>query len=488
MLIKRKSLLENVLKILNNYPYVISGILGIFSYIYFFPGYIAGDTVGQWFEVTNKMPVSNYHPPIMVYLWKFTRLFFEGPGGLHLLHCLFYWTAISLLARYFTSRNWLRVSIIICFGLFPPIYLWSLHLLKDSGLLVSFAMSVALLLNYQKNKSKICYLFFSLIFIFYGIAVRHNAIFAGLILLYLNTKLIYEYYNSNNYGKSAKFIFGSFKKSYVIVALMMVILISLVNNVGVRRYSTFGTVYIWDLAAISVYQDKMLLPREALIDKNLPDEEILRRLKKNFIPNRCNGIFGEDAVVQLVQKEVYLGHYLRVILDNLGSYLAHRIHFSSYLLGISHTHSISKGYYYPEVNLLMKNYVEERKDSKLFTFLGINKDLTISMSTNNQSFVKFLVPTGDDYNILFSPYVYFIIFLALVVIRQLFSLYSCAPKLNPQANSMIVFAGGLLYILPLCLFAPAEDYRYTVWFIFSSIIASILLIQETFNEKRYDKI
>lgn len=466
-------------------PYIIAAIAAVFSFIYFFPGYMAGDSVTQWRQVLNEARVTNYHPPIMVYLWKFTRIFFDGPEGLHLIQCSVYWISISLLANFFTNKNWLKIIIILLLGFFPPTYLWSLHLLKDTGLLASFSMATALILNFQKYKQKIHYAYIAIIFIFYGIAVRHNALFTGLILLFLDVKLIYEFYKENPHSnKKLENFFLSLKKSYLTIAAAIIILLSLVNNVGVKRYNTFGTVYLWDLAAISVDQNKMLLPRPVIIDQTLSDEEIVKRLTENYTPNRCNSVFMKNDVMHYEQKKVYWGHYLKTIIENPLSYLKHRIEFIKYFLGISANGN--KGYVYAKIE--ETRVFEERKNSKFFQYLGINEDIRVSKGDNRQSLLKLLLLGGtQDHLLIFSAYFYILIFLGLLFTRYVLFLQKLAPKIDIKSNSTIIFISGLFYILPLCFFAPAEDYRYTIWFVFSTIISSILLVKESCDKNKIRK-
>jgi hypothetical protein len=460
--------------------YIVAGIFAIFSYIYFFPGLMGGDSTMQWGQVTGEAVISNYHPPIMVYLWKFTKLFFDGPHGLHFVHCLFYWLAISLLANFFSDKNWIKITIIFLLGFFPPIYFWSLHLFKDTGLLVSFAMTLALILNYQKNKCKISYLYYSIIFIYYGIAVRQNALFTGFILLFLVVDLMAQHYKNHNTSKPyINNFFSSFRKAYIIIASVITILTFLVNNVGVMRFKTFGTVYLWDLAAISVQQNKMLLPREVIIDKSLTDEQILELLKTNYSPNRCNGIYLPTNFLLYGQTKIYWGTYIDAIFKYPKSYLSHRYEFTKYFLGISY--DSEKGYYYHLVQ--DKELLEKRENSSFFKFFGINKDLTESGVTNNQTFIKVFSFSEAHNYLIFSSYFYILLFLFLLGTRFFLSVKNLAPKIDIKSNSIIIFISGLLYIVPLLFFAPAEDYRYTIWFVFSAIISSMLLVKESLGKK-----
>ena len=428
---------EDAIKFL---PHIFIVILVLFSYLSFFPGLNANDSLEQWRQTISQGEISNYHPPIMVYLWKFTQIFFNGPQGLHFVHCLIYWAGIFLIANYFSNRIWVRLSVIILIGLFPPTYVWSLHLLKDSGMFVSFILAVALILNYQKNQ-KVSYLYLATIFIFYGIAIRYNAIFAGFVLLYFNVKLICEHHQNS-----------SFYKIYFSIIAAIIALIVCVNNIGTKHYNTLSTIQLWDLTAMSLDQNKVLLPRQVIKKSNLGDEEILKILKREFSPYNCVPSFLSSNMIDLWQEESYTKHFLKTVLAHPKSYLKHRLRTTKHLF------NSRNGFYYASIR---GNEIDNHR-AKISKYEFIPRQY-------EEVFIMKLAKKMIRNTFLFNPLFYIILSLLIV------------PFVKRNSAAFYLLLSSLAFEAPLIFVAPANDYRYNIWMIFVSLISLVLVAKDKFK-------
>src|SRR4051812_29827401 len=62
-----------------------------------FPGVMNNDSVQQYRQAVSGH-YSDWHPPVMAWLWSWLRVFGDGPAPLLAVHLALYWTGFGLLA------------------------------------------------------------------------------------------------------------------------------------------------------------------------------------------------------------------------------------------------------------------------------------------------------------------------------------------------------------------------------------------------------
>lgn len=70
----------------------------IISIKMFYPGLMSGDSVDQYSQAL-RFSFTDWHPPIMAYIWALINDWIPGPLGMLILFCGLYWGALFLLSR-----------------------------------------------------------------------------------------------------------------------------------------------------------------------------------------------------------------------------------------------------------------------------------------------------------------------------------------------------------------------------------------------------
>ncbi|MGP9420142.1 hypothetical protein ACT3RT_14260 [Ewingella sp. AOP9-I1-14] len=151
----------------------------------FFPGLITSDSLDQYQQATSFI-FSDWHPPMMSFIWALTNDWIPGPFGMLLLDCILYWGALLLLSISIPAEN-RKISIAVMISGFMPFTVNALsHIGKDvlQAVVWLFAVGVITVL-YSRGEIRKKYLILSVVLLFIGNALRFNAIFGLLPLVWL---------------------------------------------------------------------------------------------------------------------------------------------------------------------------------------------------------------------------------------------------------------------------------------------------------------
>ncbi len=152
----------------------------------FYPGFMSPDSLNQ-FQQASANSYSDWHPPIMAWVWRQLNFVFVPPTGLLFLQMLLLWGSVYLLAlEYVDSRFKPWVMILLPF--FPGILSISGVIWKDVQM--AFSLLAVLALNYVRRQRIIFVV--SLFLVIYAVALRANAIFALPPLAILGAFLVFK--------------------------------------------------------------------------------------------------------------------------------------------------------------------------------------------------------------------------------------------------------------------------------------------------------
>jgi hypothetical protein len=414
------------------------------------------DSLYQYEQVLGNAQLTNLHPPIMIYLWRLTNHVVAGPGGLLLLHQLIYWMSLFLFAGILSRNWWKQTLMILAIGFFPPTFLISVHIWKDAGLMTAFMMGVSLLLRAKETKRN-AYALFSLPFFLYGLAVRHNSILATLPLIFLFSEIYIN--NSRMIIKTNKLKIGL--GAVVLIALLSVS--NFFNTYHAKKEDPWGVLIPWDLAAISVYQNKMQMPEYLIIDERDSPQEAFNKIKANFDPHRN---FTLDPVIRTLTSPESANHLKRdwygIVSKNLSAYLHHRWIVSKTLFGF-----FTK-VYYASHNTIDKN----RYGFHLY-------------HENSSIYRQILIASASFENTIFyKAWIY------LVVSALIAGAATIAGPFRDHAisrESALLAISSFLYAIPLVVLAPCCDFRYNCWLIMGAIMSFLLLVKWTTAIRREDR-
>jgi hypothetical protein len=152
-----------------------------------FPGRMDNDSKNQYAEAIAGR-FTDWHPPVMAWLWSVLRLVGDGPAPFLLLHLAAYWCGFGLLADGMRRAGHPRTALLVALaGAFPPFLYINAAVIKDVGMVAAWLVAVGLVFWFRVQQRKIPLALGLLIaaLVAYGTLVRGNALFGlGPILLY----------------------------------------------------------------------------------------------------------------------------------------------------------------------------------------------------------------------------------------------------------------------------------------------------------------
>ncbi len=159
----------------------------LFVLILYYPGLFSWDSVAQ-FEEAQSGYYSDGHPPMMALVWGITDLLIPGPFGMLLLNTSMLWLGLFFIAGSLPAGLGKTRFLLPLSGLIPPVLGIAGMIWKDIALGSSFLFAVGLICRAQQLSpaspvKRWGMLAIALVAIFYGSAVRHNALPAVLPLL-----------------------------------------------------------------------------------------------------------------------------------------------------------------------------------------------------------------------------------------------------------------------------------------------------------------
>jgi hypothetical protein len=171
----------------------------VISLLAFWPGFMEFDSFDQYAQAIGKEHLNDWHPVILVFVWKLLIFVHDGPQLMLLLQLLLYWSGFLYLALRLLQRDkpWLAVAaILVAFS--PFLVNFAGVLWKDTQLALAFFWAALLLAFAPRNLTTAVT---SLALISYGLAVRHNGITAALPLLILwSNEFAVSLHRGNRFG------------------------------------------------------------------------------------------------------------------------------------------------------------------------------------------------------------------------------------------------------------------------------------------------
>jgi hypothetical protein len=152
-----------------------------------YPGTMNNDSINQYAEAVSGR-YTDWHPPVMAWLWSVLRHLGDGPGPFLVLHLALYWAGFGLLADGMRRMGHPRTAVLIALaGAFPPFLYLNASVVKDVGMVASWLAAIGLLFWYRAQGRRIPLYSGAAVaaLLLYGTLVRSNALFAlGPVVLY----------------------------------------------------------------------------------------------------------------------------------------------------------------------------------------------------------------------------------------------------------------------------------------------------------------
>jgi hypothetical protein len=143
-----------------------------------FPGTLSYDSVAQWEQALSGR-FTDWHPPIMAWMWSHLAPATLGPRGLFLLQMALYWLVFLALALALDRQRWLVLGI----GLLPVTINFSFVLWKDVWMAIALGFCAASAIMAMRSERRWPWLLAGWLALAAGLLFRANAPLAWLLLL-----------------------------------------------------------------------------------------------------------------------------------------------------------------------------------------------------------------------------------------------------------------------------------------------------------------
>lgn len=403
----------------------------------FYPGFMSFDSAYSWHMVRTGQ-WHDIHPPWMLIVWSFTERVLPGPGGVLVLHLVLFWAGLVVLVRALFPDGKQQIAAVLVLGFWPALVALLPFIWKDVGLLVAMVWLLALLAC-ERHRPKRWLRLLALLVLAIACAYRYNALpLAVPFVWYLADREWPDVARWRRVGLSAGFLLG--------VALLSR-LPSLLPGIEHRDLWPVGA--LWDIAAVSVAENRLLFPPE-LVDPSLTVDE----LKTHFVAYNNVPILNTGKIRDNISAAEYTASeraaldsaWLRLWYEHPSAMLHHRLRLSGLLFGFSPAALPDNQVFQPaRVPLADNPRIEPREPAMQRWWTRLTASL---------------VDTP-----IFAMWFYVLLGLSSLVGRE-------RARVDPLQATVLL--SGLFYLLPLPLVSPSAEFRYLSWPVFAALAALVL--------------
>lgn len=429
----------------------------------FWPGYMSWDSAYQWWQARHDQ-FDSVHPPLMAMLWQSTDRVVEGPGGMFALQCALLWSALALFASALPISPRARAAVVLGIGLWPPLLGLQPHVWKDLWTLAGFAWALALLAQDLRTPHR-GWLAGAVLALVFACAFRHNAITGTLPLLGWIAWRALASRPAGRFRNSAAPALAAALALFVVTAASLP-----ARDARVRHTeSVWSVVTLWDAAAVSLAENRLVYPPE-LVDPALTLDE----LRGKFVDYSNTSIYETgklrhsfDGPYTPAQRAALKGLALALPLEHTAAYTAHRWRLAQLLYGWDRAAL-------PDGLVLMPG---------LHAY-GDNPPLPVERGALHDRALAGLFTLVDTP--LFAGWIYLLLCVAVIAWTWRHRGPPHAPSRDPTMPAIAaaastrglgaaVAASSLMYALPLALVSGSAEFRYLAWPVLATLAAVSLV-------------
>lgn len=229
-------------------PWLIAIAGFAFDVAAYWPGQMSFDSAYAWWQARGG-ETTDIAPQLLIYVWRACDLLLEGPGLVFVMHLALFWSGLALLSDALRISRPRTTALMLLVAFAPVPWLLRGHVWTDVGMFSALLFAVGALARAHATQTR-GWILAALPALFYAAAVRHNALPAVLPLAVWVAWLAGAPMTTRS-------------RIAISAAALCAILIAgaaLINSSVQRRVPLWPAVAQWDLAAISIASDDMLLP------------------------------------------------------------------------------------------------------------------------------------------------------------------------------------------------------------------------------------
>jgi hypothetical protein len=304
-------------------------IAGLFAgnVLLHYPGTMSNDAVNQYAEAISGK-YTDWHPPVMAWLWSLLRHVGDGPGPMWLLNLALYWTGLGLLADATRRSGHPRIALLIALaGVFPPFVYLNATVMKDVAMAASWLTAVGLVFWFrsQQRRVPLAWGMVAGVLIVYGTLVRSNALFGlGPLLMYALAP--------GRWLRNSRLMVGA-----LLIAVLAIPVTQQVNHwvFHPAQRDPMHSLFLFDLAGIAAHvRDPGLLEPRATLSASELKTCYTPFWWDSFSPwGRCGSLVHRPDTDHATQGQGLLPQWAGTIAAHPLAYASHRLkHFNSAII------------------------------------------------------------------------------------------------------------------------------------------------------------
>lgn len=415
----------------------------------FYPGYLSFDSADQW-QQARHFAFTSLHPPLQAMLWHFVDRVWPGPGGMFVLQVLLYWSALALLVAQRRWRAPWQALGVLLLGFWPPLFGLLPHLWKDvpmGALLVLAAALASRDLRHPSEWTRAGVLGCLIL----ACTLRHNAMLA--VLPFAGWLLWRQ--DERGQWRQPRWRLAALT---LVLTLGVQVLASLPERhpAVTRTDSVWSVVALWDMAAVSLREQRLIIPPGFV-----RGDFDLAQMQARFLPYSNTALYRDDAFRHSLfvpyrddQRRALMQAWLRLPLEHPHAYFAHRLRLSALLFGFDQAALPDRLVLVPDVVALGDNPPVRANASALHQWLQQSLDALVDTPW-------------------FAGWLYLLASLPMALL---------AWHLRQQRDAQlaaVIMASALLYTLPLAVLAGSAEFRYLGWLVQATLLAACLLADKS---------
>lgn len=423
-------------------PWLLAACGFVFDVIAWWPGQMSFDSAYAWWQARGGIG-SDTVPPGFTNAWRIAQLLSDGPQVLFAFHLALFWSGLALLAHSLSRSRMAIVALLLLVGGAPLPMLLRGHVWTDVGLFSALTFASGLLAGATVAAPQRGRLALALLALLYANAMRHNALPAIVPLV-------------GWWAWLASAASGHVSRTRVATIALTVLILAF----GCNRWMAARVgphIPLWpvtaqyDLAALSVAGDRMLLP-DFMIGDGLEVSELAENLRDwsslPLLTGTRHGLRAPLAAPFLSAGE--LSRLREAWLDAVAAaprdWLAHRWRVMRALLG---THAAD----WP-VELVYVDAEHAFRDNP-------------PIAPNDGALHAWLIGWARAHvaDASLAAWPYLALGLLAAPLAWLRRRRRCARV------ALLLLASAWLYLLPLYALAPSAEVRYVAWSCVASLIA-----------------
>lgn len=438
---------------------VVALLLWVFLVVYpSFPGHPTGDTLSQIAQVHNHC-INNWKPALYAYLLAIGEHICEG-GGVKLgyaLQCGFFGMGFALIVLSLSKKTSWSLLLLLLLPIFGTKGCAITTVGNDAMAAACYVAFIGLIMcsrTIGNNPLRICILITAFLLLWYGLIMRHNAVFCVSVLLVWA-------YRSLSYS-----VKRTINLSFITIVWFYFLNFIILGICHVEKSYPLKSPFSDDIVNISILNgkwDDFCIEKQRESKSLLPAPHEVAELSAdvcNFFPSGLSP-YGhiKDAEQRRIDYEQYESAWFRVVSDNPVEYLTIKAFFFQQFLMAGRSLPFANAYIkwkYPHVRILHDGLFDDWRQWCGYYF-AIN------------AFIPML------------SYIVLLFMMYRVVLRQ--------EKFNSTVyDSLFILAANVMYMLTFTIFTlSATEERYYIVTSSLSLIGLALLILGLLEKRQKTK-